>query len=147
MLAPTVRVGCAHGKLGLAGTISVDPGTLIELAVALADSLAAQGFRLIVLLSTHGGNFGPLDVALARFNGRAGPARACAPRGDVGPDPGRHSGKWLTSVMLALCPEVVELPAAAASLRSELREADASAGAANFERYVSSIVAQIRAHL
>jgi creatinine amidohydrolase/Fe(II)-dependent formamide hydrolase-like protein len=144
VLAPAVRVGCAHEDLGLAGTLSIDADTLTEMAVALAASLAGQGFRLIVLLSTHGGNFDPLNVAVARFNERPGPARACAPRGDIGPDPGRHSGKWLTSVMLAFCPEVVDLPAADASLRAELSEADASAGMANFERYVSSIVDQTR---
>jgi creatinine amidohydrolase len=146
VLAPTLRVGCAHEHLGLAGTLSVETVTLTEIAVALAGSLAEQGFRLIVLLSTHGGNFEALNLAVARFSERPGPARACAPRGDVGPDPGRHSGKWLTSVMLAFCPEVVDLPAADMSLRAELSEADASAGAANFERYVSSIVEQTLGH-
>lgn len=134
VLAPTVRAGAADG------TLSVEAATLTDTAVALAESLATAGFRLIVLLPIHGGNAEPLNVAVARFNRRTGPARACAPRGDVGPDPGSHSGKWLTSVLLAFRPEVVDLPAAAASLRAELMEADASAGAAHFERFVKSIV-------
>ena len=141
VLAPTTRIGVAqqHG-----GTLSVPAETLTDTAVALAESLASQGFRLIVFLPTHGGNFEPLNSAVARFNeGHIG-ARACAPRGDVGPDPGSHSGKWLTSVMLALRPELVDLPAATDDLRAELQDADAHTGAANFERYVSSIVGQIK---
>jgi len=134
VLAPTIRVGTAGGALSVAGEM------LTDTAVALAETLAAAGFRLIVLLAIHGGNVEPLDVAVARFNERPGSARACAPRGDVGPDPGRHSGRWLTSVMLAFRPEVVDLPAASTSLRAELTEADAQRGVTYFERFVSSIV-------
>jgi creatinine amidohydrolase len=140
VLAPTMRVGAAQHRLDL---LSVASEALTETALSLADGLAGRGFQLIVLLPIHGGNVEPLNDAVARFNERRGPARACAPRGDVGPDPGSHSGKWLTSVMLAFRPEVVDLPAAAASLRAELQDADARTGAVNFERYVSSIVDQI----
>jgi creatinine amidohydrolase len=145
VLAPTIRVGAAH--LGVAGTLCVDGETLTDAAMALAESLATAGFSLIVLLPIHGGNVEPLDAAVARFNERPGPARACAQRGDVGPDPGGHSGKWLTSVMLAFHPELVDLPAAAASLRAELEGVDAESGAARFERFVSSIVEQTTASL
>jgi creatinine amidohydrolase/Fe(II)-dependent formamide hydrolase-like protein len=140
VLAPTIRVGAPQQRLEL---LSVAAETLTETALSLADRLAASGFRVIVLLPIHGGNVEPLNDAVARFNERPGPARACAPRGDVGPDPGSHSGRWLTSVMLAFRPDLVDLPAAAASLRAELHGADAQTGAANFERYVSSIVDQI----
>lgn len=138
VLAPTMRAGAADG------TLRVEAVTLTDMAVALAESLAASGFRLIVLLPIHGGNVEPLNLAVARFNEQPGPARACAPRGDVGPDPGSHSGKWLTSVMLAFRPEVVDREAAAVSLRAELAEADASSGVAHFERFVSSIVEATR---
>ncbi len=142
VLAPTVRVGA-----GPAGTLSVQDGTLTDTAMALAESLSGQGFRLIVLVPIHGGNVEPLNVAVARFNERPGPARACAPRGDVGADPGSHSGKWLTSVMLAFRPELVDLPAAADGLRAELDDVDAETGAARFERFVSAIVEQTTACL
>lgn len=141
VLAPTVRVGAGDV------TMSVETRTLVDTALGLADSLATAGFRLIVLLPIHGGNVEPLNLAVARFNERAGPARACAPRGDVGPDPGSHSGKWLTSVMLAFRPEVVDLPAATESLRAELAAVDAERGAAYFERFVSAIVEQATACL
>lgn len=140
VLAPTMRAGA-----GPPGVLIVADGTVTETALALAESLAATEFRLIVLVPIHGGNVEPLNVAVARFNERGGPARACAPRGDVGPDPGSHSGKWLTSVMLAFRPELVELVAASPRLRDELSEADPDRGAAYFERFVSSIVEQARA--
>ncbi|HSC01975.1 MAG TPA: creatininase family protein [Solirubrobacteraceae bacterium] len=141
VLAPSVRVGAGDG------TLSVETATLAETALGLAESLAASGFRLIVLVPIHGGNVEPLNVAVARFNERAGPAWACAPRGDVGPDPGNHSGKWLTSVMLAFRPELVDVPAASASLRAELEGVDAESGVARFERFVSAIVEQTTACL
>jgi creatinine amidohydrolase len=138
VLAPTIRVGTAGGAL------SVAADTLTDTAAERAASLAATGFRLIVLLPIHGGNVEPLELAVARFNERPGRARACALRGDVGPDPGSHSGKWLTSVMLAFRPEVVDLPAAAPSLRAELEHANAERGVAFLERFVSSIVDAVR---
>ncbi|HET6869874.1 MAG TPA: creatininase family protein [Solirubrobacteraceae bacterium] len=138
VLAPTVRVGAADRP----GTLSVQGGTLTDTALALAESLAVTGFRLIVLLPIHGGNVEPLNRAATRFSQRRGPARACVARGDVGPEPGSHSGKWLTSVMLAFRPELVDVPAASASLRAELEGVDAESGVARFERFVSSIVEQ-----
>jgi creatinine amidohydrolase len=148
VLAPTVRVGCAEQHGAPDGTISVPGATLTDTAVALGEALAAQGFRLVVLMSIHRGNTEALQSAVARLNQRFDEhglgARACAPRGDVGPDPGRHSGKWLTSVMMALRPELVDLPAASAALQDDLRDADAKAGAARFEHFVTSIVDAMR---
>ncbi len=144
VLAPTLRVGCAEQHAALAGTISVPAETLTDTAVAVAESLVGQGFRLVILLSIHGGNEDALRIAQKRVNERLTEqgvgARACALRGDVGPDPGSHSGRWLTSVMLALRPELVDLPAAEPELQDELRGVDAESGAARLERFVTAIV-------
>jgi creatinine amidohydrolase/Fe(II)-dependent formamide hydrolase-like protein len=121
VLVPTVRVGCAEQHLDQLGTLSVPAETLSEMALAIAADLAGQGFRRIVLVSIHGGNTGALESAVGRFNHMHSTARACAVRGDVGPDPGRHSGRWLTSVLLALRPELVDLPGATDDLRDELK--------------------------
>jgi creatinine amidohydrolase/Fe(II)-dependent formamide hydrolase-like protein len=90
VLAPTVRIGFAPQHDEFAGTITVSAETLTDTALAIAHSLAGQGFRLVVLASIHGGNAAPLRVAVERFNRVQSGARACAPRGGVGPDPGRH---------------------------------------------------------
>jgi creatinine amidohydrolase len=144
VLAPTVRVGYDAQPDALTPAISVPAETLTDTAVALVESLAHQGFRLVVLLSIHGGNLDALRIAEVRANERlteqGSGARACVLRGDVGPDPGSHSGKWLTSVMLAFRPDLVELSAAGAALEHELRDANAERGREHFERFVAAIV-------
>jgi creatinine amidohydrolase len=145
VLAPTVRVGCAEQHVDLTGTITLRAGTLTEVAIDQAESLARHGFGLIVFVSTHGGNRGALDAAVARLNAAPDGALACAPQGDFGSRPGAHSGEWLTSVMLALRPDFVELDLASAELATELREADAERGARHIERFVSSVVQGVRA--
>jgi creatinine amidohydrolase/Fe(II)-dependent formamide hydrolase-like protein len=70
-------------------------------------------------MSTHGGNRRALDRAIARLRASSSGAIVCAPPGDVGPQPGTHSGEWLTSVMLALRPDLVELENADSELAGE----------------------------
>ena len=145
VLAPTVRVGDAEPLAQLTGTMSVRAGTLCDLAVQLSESLIRQGFRLIVLVCAHGGNRRALDAAVARVRVSSSGAVVCAPPGNVGPRPGAHSGEWLTSVMLALRPDVVELEDAGSELAGELRAANLERGVRHIERFVSSIVAGARA--
>jgi creatinine amidohydrolase/Fe(II)-dependent formamide hydrolase-like protein len=118
--------------------------TLTEVAIELAESLAAQGFAAIVLLSTHGGNSAALDAAVARLVASLDGAIVCAPRGDVGPQPGAHSGEWLTSVLLALRPDLVEPQRASSELASEVGAAAAQRGTDHIERFVASIVESVR---
>jgi creatinine amidohydrolase/Fe(II)-dependent formamide hydrolase-like protein len=92
--------------------------------------------RVIALVSTHGGNAAALGAATNRLNAALGSAVACAPRGDVGPSPGKHSGAWLTSVMLHLHPELV-------GSRSSIEGATAARGAEHIERFVASIVSEV----
>jgi creatinine amidohydrolase/Fe(II)-dependent formamide hydrolase-like protein len=68
----------------------------------------------------------------------------CAPHGDVGPDPGQHSGAWLTSVMLALRPDLVELAEAAPEFTAELRRANPERGHTAFERFVASVAEAVQ---
>jgi creatinine amidohydrolase len=144
VLAPTFRVGCATEHRQLAGTMTLHPESLTDVAVQAAESLARHGFKVIVLVSTHGGNGAALDAAVARLDTTLDGAVACAPRGAVGPDPGTHSGRWLTSVMLALRPDLVRLDRATGELETELRTADAERGAEHIERFVQSIVDAVR---
>jgi len=138
VLAPTFRVGCATEHSERFGTVSLRTESLTDVAFEVGESLVRQGFELVVLVSTHGGNEAGLDAAVARL----GPV-ACAPRGDVGPEPGRHSGRWLTSVMLALRPDLVRLDRASRELAAEVRATDARRGAEHVERFVQSIVAVV----
>lgn len=145
VLAPTVRVGDAEQHAQLIGTMTLRADTLSDVAVELIESLLRQGFRLIVLVCTHGGNRRALDTAVARLRATSSGAVVCAPPGDVGPRPGAHSGEWLTSVMLALRPDLVDLENAGSEFAGELRAANPERGARHFQRFVASIVAGARA--
>jgi creatinine amidohydrolase len=144
VLAPTVRVGWADPHMGGTGTLSVPTETLRGVAFSVGRSLFAHGFLVIALISTHGGNQAALEEAVQRLTEQYPDVVACAPRGDVGPAPGKHSGKWLTSVMLAVRPDLVDLESAGAELKDELRAATPDAGKENLERFVSAIVRLVR---
>jgi creatinine amidohydrolase len=144
VLAPTLCVGCAEQHEDLPGTLTLRVETLTAVAVDQAQSLARQGFRIVVLVSTHGGNRGALDAAVAELDRSLRSAVACAPKGDVGPNPGRHSGVWLTSMMLALRPDLVDLDRAGPEFRVELQSASPERGYQALERFVASVVASVR---
>lgn len=144
VLAPTVRVGAADQHMDGTGTLTIPAETLREVAVHIAQSLVTHEFRVIALISTHGGNLPALEDAAQQLNEVHRDVVVCAPRGDVGSNPGAHSGKWLTSVMLALRPDLVKAENADESLIDEVRAVAAEDGADNFERYVSSMVQHVR---
>lgn len=144
VLAPTIRVGCAEQHLNCLGTLSVSAETLRASASGIACSLIKHGFRAIALISTHGGNQDPLGEAARELNARQRDVVTCAPSGDVGLRPGRHSGVWLTSVMLAIRPDLVDVTSVEPALSDEVDSASADIGRDHLERFVSSIVRQIQ---
>ena len=146
VLAPTIRVGCAEAHMQESGTLSVPPETLRDVALHIARSLITHGFRVIVLLSTHGGNQAVLEQAARQLNEQHPQVVGCAPRGDVGPAPGARSGEWLTSVMLLVRPDLVDVESADAGVKHEVRTATAERGADSLERFVSAMVETVRDH-
>lgn len=58
--APTIRPGCSGHHMGFSGTITVPPETLMDTIRGYVRSLDEHGFADVVLLPTHGGNFGPV---------------------------------------------------------------------------------------
>lgn len=139
VLLPTVRFGDSKGHEELPGTVGVGAETLMTTAVDVSRGLAKSGFIVIALLSTHGGNRAGLDAAVKRLKGMTR-AAVCAPQGDLGPTPGSYSGEWLTSVMLALRPELVEIASAPLNLRDELQVAHAERGQQHLERFVATTI-------
>ncbi|MDP2675848.1 MAG: creatininase family protein [Dehalococcoidia bacterium] len=123
-LAPTVRVGFSPHHMAFAGTLTVDEETFHAVAGAIVRALAEHGFRRIVLLPTHGGNFRPLGAAVSALAPIDGVKVITFP--DVGmllnailpvaagmgltpAEGGVHAGEWETSMMLALHPELVRM--------------------------------------
>jgi creatinine amidohydrolase len=60
LAAPTIRPGCSGHHMAFPGTITVPPETLMDVIRSYCRSLDAHGFEYIVLVPTHGGNFGPV---------------------------------------------------------------------------------------
>lgn len=126
-VAPTVRVGCSAHHLAFPGTLSISEETFTGVVEDIVMSLARGGFRRVVLLPTHGGNFAPLRDALEKL----GPVEgvevravtdvrvllAIAQMGERQYDVplgcgGLHAGEWETSMLLAIHPDLVDLSAA-----------------------------------
>jgi creatinine amidohydrolase len=62
LAAPTIRPGCSDHHMSFPGTISLRPEVLLEILRDYCRSLAKHGFRKIILASSHGGNFAPLET-------------------------------------------------------------------------------------
>jgi len=137
-VAPTVRVGCSSHHLDFAGTLSLEDETFHAIVRDLVRSLARGGFRRVVLLPTHGGNFGPLAAALEKLGdvhgvevvaltdltallriARVGEQEHGVPLGEGG----LHPGEWEASMLLYIHPELVRMDQAEAGYTGDLQEA------------------------
>jgi creatinine amidohydrolase len=121
-VGPTVRVGCSEHHLEFAGTLSISEETFSGIVADLIESAARSGFRRLVLLPTHGGNFGPLSRALERLGPVDGievraltDIRSLLALAQLGVDEygvplgdgGLHAGEWETSMLEAIHPDLV----------------------------------------
>jgi creatinine amidohydrolase len=125
LITPVVPVGFSPEHMRFAGTISLRPETLISVLEDYLASLGRHGFRRVVVLPSHGGNFAPLADALPllrqRFPGLrivaytdliglVDAAADVAARFDVTRnEAGAHAGEWETSMVLAFEPTAVHL--------------------------------------
>jgi creatinine amidohydrolase len=137
-VAPTIRVGCSEHHLEFPGTLSVSEDTFHALVRDLVRSLARGGFRRVVLLPTHGGNFGPLAGALEKLGPVEGvEIQALTDLGalfrvaQLGADEhgvplaegGLHAGEWETSMLMSIHPELVHLDRAQAGYTGDMEAA------------------------
>jgi creatinine amidohydrolase len=133
--APTVRVGCSRHHLAFPGTMSVEEETFACVVGDLVRGWARHGFRRVVLLPTHGGNFAPLGTAIERLGTVDGVRIVAvtdlgllvnatlgkgAELGVPAAEGGLHSGEWETSMMLAVHPELVHMDRAVAGYTGDL---------------------------
>jgi creatinine amidohydrolase len=71
-VGPTIRIGCSDHHLEFAGTLSVSEQTFSGIVADVVRSAVRSGFRRLVLLPTHGGNFGPLRPHSTSSDGSMG---------------------------------------------------------------------------
>ena len=71
-LLPAIAYGNSEVHAGYRGSISIQPETLQALVLDIGTQLQAQGFRKIVIINGHGGNF-ILRIAIRKLNYNAPP--------------------------------------------------------------------------
>ncbi|MDR0458434.1 MAG: creatininase family protein [Burkholderiaceae bacterium] len=127
LFLPVQRVGYSPEHSAYPGTLTLKAQTVIGLWTDIAESVAASGVKKLVLLNTHGGNAGLLDVVARDLRARLGllvhsvsnwyrlaqahPAgRAALARFTSGEQRfGIHAGQMETAMMLALKPQAVNV--------------------------------------
>jgi len=115
---PTLSYGCSLGhSRRWPGTLALDPHMLIDVVVHIFDWLYHAGFKRLILVNAHVGNFAPLRCALEIIRSRFDDAmaRVC----NVAEISGRvrdeffadaedwHANAAETSLMMAHAPELV----------------------------------------
>lgn len=72
---PTIPFGVSTHHMSFAGTITLDAETFKAVVRHYAQSLASHGFKTIVIIPSHGGNFAPLGELEQETGGQIGGAR------------------------------------------------------------------------
>jgi len=117
VVGPAVAYGSSGEHAGFAGTLSIGRAALEHVLVELGRS--ADHFCGLVFVNGHGGNVQPLARAVMTLRAEGRRVMAWSPSvagGDA------HAGRTETSVLLALCPEVVRLERAEAGAGEPVEE-------------------------
>ena len=126
LFLPTQAVGFSPEHTAFAGTLSLKAETVIRLWTELAECVAASGVKKLLLLNSHGGQVGLLDVVARDLRARLGMLvfstswfNLPLPDGQGGSVSdqfsahehrfGIHAGEIETSMMLALHPDRVDM--------------------------------------
>jgi len=144
---PTIPFGVSEHHMPFAGTITLDKAAFKTVVRQYAESLASHGFETIVIIPSHGGNFGPLRELEEELGGKAGNARfltyhdlmafmgpmnEVAARDNITPNvAGAHAGEAETSLVLAARDDLVSMDHAEEGFVGEF---DESAVRAVFEK-------------
>jgi creatinine amidohydrolase len=121
---PTISIGCSEHHMAFPGTVTLRTETFIAVVHDVARSLARHGFRTIVFIPSHGGNFAPLAqameglhdldgaraIALSDLVGFVGVLSEVSARFGISPEvSGAHAGENETSLDLLLRPDLVRM--------------------------------------
>ena len=126
LFLPTQSVGFSPEHTRFAGTLTLTAETIIQLWTGIAESVAHSGVKKLVLLNSHGGQVGLLDVVARDLRARLGMLVYSVnwfnlplvnEQGDSVADLfsaqehrfGIHAGEVETSMMLALKPGQVDM--------------------------------------
>ena len=117
---PPICYGKSNEHIGFAGTMSVSAATYMAVVRDIGASVAASGFRKLVLYNSHGGNSALNDVMARDLRAEFGlrmfqmGASGGAKFADIAPQErayGFHAGEYETSLLLAATPQLVDTSA------------------------------------
>jgi creatinine amidohydrolase len=118
---PALNFGASTEHSDYAGTLSLDPGILLQAWLAIGRDVARTGIRKLVILNSHGGQKSVVDLAAIRLRVahdllvvRCNYFSFGAPDGLFSTDEwatGLHGGEIETSLMLHLHPGLVQTEA------------------------------------
>jgi creatinine amidohydrolase len=125
LVLPTQTLGLSTEHTAFAGTLHLSPQTLIQVWCDIGASVARAGVKKLLMFNAHGGNVGLMDVVARELRAQHGlivfssswynlPLDA-AVMAQFSADEHRfgiHAGDIETSMMLALAPDQVHMPAA-----------------------------------
>ena len=126
LFLPTQAVGLSPEHTAFAGTLTLKAETIIRVWTDIGESVAASGVKKLVLLNSHGGHVGVMDVVARDLRTRLGLLVYSVNTfglpliGSAGEDVnalfsahehrfGIHAGDIETSMMLALRPALVDM--------------------------------------
>jgi len=131
LFLPTQKISLSTEHIGFAGTLTLSPQTVMALWMEIGASVARAGIKKLVLLNSHGGNVGLMDVVARELRTKHDlivyhtswynlPLVDPQTGNDRGEDLntlfsphehrfGVHAGEIETSMMLALRPDLVDM--------------------------------------
>ena len=125
LVAPAISIGYSVGHLPMPGTVTISEETLIIVIREVVESLVHHGFTDVVMLVSHGGNYGAMraivpelrkthpDVRFhARMDFESSMGKRKALYDELGVDEvrmGVHAAQGETSMMLAAHPDLVDM--------------------------------------
>ncbi len=119
LILPAVGVGCSDHHMGFAGTLSLSHTTFIAVVKDIIQSVIHHGFRKIILLNSHGGNQGVMQVIIEQL-GFANPNVSIVGATwwnlakeellgitETGPGGTGHACEFETSLIKVIAPELI----------------------------------------
>jgi len=128
---PPVCYGKSNEHIGFPGTLAMSASTYMAVLHDIGASIAAAGFKKLVLYNSHGGNTALNDVMArdlrAEFGLRTFHMSASGGAKPEGLNPqeskyGFHAGEWETAVLLRATPELVDTSAYTVNYIAQLEE-------------------------
>lgn len=117
VVLPALEIGSSDEHADFAGTLSIAAERLLSVWTDIGRSVAQAGLRKLLILNTHGGQRGLVDLAALRLRidaqmlvARCSYFAFGSPEGLFEPDEiahGIHGGEVETSLMLHLAPDLV----------------------------------------